>query len=427
VRDSGTAFDTPGRRDWLSSWGLTLLCGGLVAFYSGAWIIRDVIFHVSPLPQAALRFLGLPLAALGGVLMLARPFGALRLALNNAPLLLLVLWAGLSVLWSIDPGTSLQRVIALVAALIAGLGLASWFGARDLARVCVIGTGIGMALSLGLFAIGDPLAMSPIGLRGAFTHKNVLGQVTAAGLVLAAGLMTTRGDRWLGAGVVALAIPCLVLAQSATAVAASAVGVGALALFALLGSRRLPAYAKPTILLGALLLAAMSALSFELVLELLGRNATLTGRDEIWRFTLERWAERPWLGYGFRAFWSASYNAGQLSGMFYTSYDQSHNGYLQVMLDLGLVGISLFAAWVVLVLWGGAQRLSSNGHAVWAALVLSLVVYSFAESILLTPNGFTWFILSLGGLALTRRQQEAAAVESEAPAPAPLAWSRGAA
>ena len=39
------------------------------------------------------------------------------------------------------------------------------------------------------------------------------------------------------------------------------------------------------------------------MLTALGRSATLTGRTRIWQMSLDNIAQRPWLGYGFGAFW----------------------------------------------------------------------------------------------------------------------------
>lgn len=387
----------------LTEFTLVLLSAGLLAFYSGAWIIRDVIFGVSPAPLEALRFVGMPLALLGGCFVLMRPFAALRLGLDSLALLLLVLWAALSVLWSVDAAATLQRVIAVLAALLAAVGLVVRFDALSLVRITTAATGIGTGLSLLLYLAGDPLAVSEIGVRGAFAHKNVLGQVTAIQLVLGFCLLQQRGgDRALGLASLALGLPCLVLAQSATAIAATAVGAGALILLQVLASARLPAFAKPAVLLGAVLAGAVALVSADALLGLLGRDYTFTGRNLIWEFTLDRWAERPWQGYGFRAFWTAAYNAGELQANFYSRYDHAHSGYLQVLLDLGLIGLGLLLAWIALVSLHAARNLDLPGVPAWAALWAALILYSMSEAIFLAPNGFTWFALTLGGLCVTR-------------------------
>jgi O-antigen ligase len=388
------------RGEWLQA-GLALLCAGVLAFYSGAWLVRDVVFGVSPAPQALLRFLGVPLALLGGVMILLQPLRALRLVSDHWAMALLILWAGLSMLWSVDRDVTVARTLAILLAFVAAVGLVVRFDARQLARITAIAALIGTGVSLLLLLSGDPLAESPIGVRGAFTHKNGLGQVAAIGALLGAGLALQRRDRILGLATMASSMACLALAQSATAVAATAAGLAALAGLGLLGSRKLPRFTKAALVLGGGLAALALGLSYTLILELLGRDPSLTNRDQVWDFTLDLWAKRPITGYGFRAFWTAPYNLGLVRAYFFDAFDQSHNGYLQILLDLGLIGLGLFLSWLFVVLLRATRGLADPYKRVWVVLWGAFMIYSFTEAIFLAPNGFTWFVVLLAALIIT--------------------------
>lgn len=391
------------------------LCAVLLAVYSGAWLVRDVIVGVSPVPQDALRFLGVPLALVGGVFIAVKPLQALRLLSEHWALLLLILWAGLSTFWSADPATTVLRTIAIIMAFFAAIGLCIHFDARALARMTTIAVLIGMGLSLLLFVAGDPLAQTEIGLRGAFTHKNSLGQVTSIGIVLGAGLALRPGDRLLGFAALAAGLACLVLARSATAVAASAAGLALLPAIVLLGARRLPRFTKPALIVGGVLGALVLGMSYTLVLELLGRDASLTNRDLIWDFTLDNWSRRPLTGFGFRAFWTAPYNIGLVHAYFYDAYDQSHNAFLQILLDLGLVGLGLFVLWLLLVFLRAPGAMGDPDKRVWLVLWVVFLIYAMTEAIFLAPNGFTWFVVTLAAMVITRpRRQRAALPERRA-------------
>lgn len=377
-----------------------LLTLAMMTLYSGAWIVRDVIFGVSPIPIAALRVVGAPLMILGLLAIAVAPLRAARLAYDNLALVMLILWAGLSVLWSVDPGTSFQRVLTIAVALIAAAGLVLRFSPKILAQLVVLTTCIGMSLSLMLWLSGDALAVDQIagGVRGAFTHKNVLGQITAIGTLLGIGLLQRPGARLLGAAAVVLGVICLMVARSATAIASTMAGILILYVLAVIGSRRLPPFVKPAMALAGLVGGVLFVLAYPLVLEALGRDASLTGRDQIWQFTLDRWEQRPWLGHGFRAFWTADYNRGLIASNFWARYDQSHNGYLQILLDLGLVGLGLFLAWLVSVLARSLRLLGDPDLRMWISLWAAFIVYSFTEAIYLTPNGFTWLVIMLAGM-----------------------------
>lgn len=380
---------------------VVMLCAALLAVYSGAWLVRDVIVGVSPVPQAALRFLGVPLALLGGVFIALKPLQALRLISEHWALLLLIIWAGLSTFWSADPATTVLRTIAIVMAFFAAIGLCIHFDARALARMTTIAVLIGMGLSLILYVAGDPLAQTEIGLRGAFTHKNSLGQVTSIGVVLGAGLAIRPGDRWLGLLTLAAGLACLVLARSATALAACAAGVALLPAIVLLGSARLPRFTKPALIVGGVLGALVLGMSYTLVLELLGRDPSLTNRDLIWEFTLDNWSRRPLTGFGFRAFWTAPYNIGLVHVYFYDAYDQSHNGFLQILLDLGLVGLSLFVLWLLFVFLRVPGVVIHPDKRIWVVLWVVFLIYAMTEAIFLAPNGFTWFVVTLAAMIIT--------------------------
>ena len=73
---------------------------------------------------------------------------------------------------------------------------------------------------------------------------------------------------------------------------------------------------------------------------MLGRDSTLTGRTEVWHDVLPAREQQPLLGYGFGSFWT---DARRLL------YDipTAHNGYLDVMLELGEVGLVFYMVWLL--------------------------------------------------------------------------------
>jgi len=115
---------------------------------------------------------------------------------------------------------------------------------------------------------------------------------------------------------------------------------------------------------------------------ILNRDKTLTGRTEVWKELAPVVLRRPVFGDGFEAFWTTSARI---------RYDISgaHNGYLEMMLGLGLFGILLFTIFI-LHSAGQAMR-ESNEDWQWASLqvcfVLMLLIHNITESSL---NCFTY-------------------------------------
>jgi O-antigen ligase len=77
------------------------------------------------------------------------------------------------------------------------------------------------------------------------------------------------------------------------------------------------------------------------------RDPTFTGRDEIWRFALDHIAERPIAGFGYQAFWGTSELVSSWNYLESWGYRASdaHNGYLNVAVMTGLIGLGLTLIW----------------------------------------------------------------------------------
>jgi O-antigen ligase len=133
----------------------------------------------------------------------------------------------------------------------------------------------------------------------------------------------------------------------------------------------------------------------------LGRNATLTGRTEIWSGLLQ-FSGNPLIGTGFDSFWMGKRMeriwaaGGLLHGI-----NEAHNGYLETYLNLGWIGVALLA---VLIVTGyrnilGALRLEPELGAIRLGLFVAVIVYSFTEAGFRT-NSSVWiaFLLSIAAV-----------------------------
>lgn len=81
------------------------------------------------------------------------------------------------------------------------------------------------------------------------------------------------------------------------------------------------------------------------VLKTIGRDPTLTGRTEIWKNLLEV-PVNPVLGTGFESFWLGERleRLWAIPGM---HINEAHNGYLEIYLNLGWIGVALMAGIMV--------------------------------------------------------------------------------
>jgi O-antigen ligase len=136
------------------------------------------------------------------------------------------------------------------------------------------------------------------------------------------------------------------------------------------------------------------------LLQELGRNATLTGRTEIWDQVLPM-AGNPLFGTGYESFWLGK----RLEKMWAFNRDihQAHNGYLEIYLNLGWVGLTLLAAVLVTgyrkVL--DAVRRRQDLSSLCLAFFAAAIIYNFTEAAfgMMSPM---WIFLLLTIVALPR-------------------------
>jgi len=112
----------------------------------------------------------------------------------------------------------------------------------------------------------------------------------------------------------------------------------------------------------------------------LGRNATLTGRTGIWKAALSLHTN-PLLGTGFETFWLGD-RLQQVWNMTEKGIQEAHNGYLEVYLNLGWIGVLLLG---VLIVTGyrhalAAFRYDPHAGRVRLAFFTAGVVYSLTEA-----------------------------------------------
>jgi exopolysaccharide production protein ExoQ len=109
----------------------------------------------------------------------------------------------------------------------------------------------------------------------------------------------------------------------------------------------------------------------------LGRDATLTGRTAIWAELLPVVMAQPVLGSGYGSFWTTPRQA-------LYRVPNGHNGYLDVLLELGAMGLVLYTAW--LLSCAGRLHDALAEHYEWASLAICFLimalVYNYTESAL---------------------------------------------
>ena len=254
--------------------------------------------------------------------------------------------AAASVAWAIDPGFTARRLIAFLVIAFAAFVLGQAWSLRDVVYFALIANLMpllgGFILSV---ARGD---FHPLQQTYRFTglaHPNVHG-LEGACLAMAAFCALRLGGRRLPLlSILAFGLGLLFLTKSRTAVGA-VVLAGAVCMMVSVSRRRLLILGVGVAAVaGSVLIFAPDVAGRAHEAALLERSAksddpaTLSGRTLLWSDLMDYAAEKPALGYGFDSFWTADHIA-EISLRRGWVIIQAHSGYIQEVLDTGLLGLS---------------------------------------------------------------------------------------
>ncbi|WP_167136700.1 O-antigen ligase family protein [Diaminobutyricimonas sp. TR449] len=351
----------------------------------------------------------------------------------------LVLWmllAALSISWSAYPLSSLLGVgalfggvllalplgtlttraqlrdgFALMARWVLGLSLVfelivSWFVRHPVAPVWL---GIGWEESLKQQQWSRNVLFVDGKIQGLLGNSTATATLAAVALIVfAIQFVDDRNRRAWHVGWIVVAAGIILLTRSA-GVLIALVAVAAVLVLMLAVRRYTSRRARITIasIAAAAVLGAVIAVTFfdAQLLALLGKDSTLTNRTGIWETVIGVADDRPWFGWGWVSYWTPWVEPFEglvtINGVTQT---HAHNAWLDIWLQLGIVGLVVFALLVLRTLiraWTAATdrpRLGLTQEGAYDAtsvlpllVVVLLLVQSASESHLLVEGWWVMF------------------------------------
>lgn len=341
------------------------------------------------------------------------------------PFLLFVLWAVASVSWSVYSSTAALGAFILVGSVVCGIALAVSIPfdhlvhlmARTL-RIILAGSvvfEIGVALTgRPLFPVGfTPTATTPIEfawsrghffefdqrIQGLVGNANLLGMLAVLALLMAlARFRSGRGTRSRTIADFALSGLIVWHTYSATVVFIL-IAVSFAAFIIYLGRHRAnPTYRAALVMTigGGTMIVALILLNWPLVASLLGKTPDFTNRLDIWLEVMARSRDMPLLGHGFVGFWpdwEPYFGFHYLDGK---NVGQAHNAWLDIVLQVGAVGLVLFLFALGQIVWRLFQHAIDDIdplHSLPLLLLTAQTVQTLTESRILTEWGIVLFAL----------------------------------
>ncbi|MFX0196081.1 MAG: O-antigen ligase family protein [Candidatus Hodarchaeota archaeon] len=334
---------------------------------------------------------------------------------NNKLIVIFFLYCGFSIVWSDFPFVSLKRWVKAIGDLIMILVVLTDRDPIEAVKTTVRRCAY-VLIPLSILFIkyysylgrsysraGEPL------YNGVATTKNSLGILCAiSGILIFWDLLTIWKRRNLQDVKKEIVIDMMFLvmvswllriANSATSLVCSIIGVLILIVI------RLPFVKRNLRNFGVLVLFAISfflilQLSFDVVglsISVLGRDPTLTERVPLWK-ELVNMDTDPLIGTGFESFWLGD-RAKQLWRTWVWGINQAHNGYLEIYLNLGLIGLFLLIGVVVSAYKKIRNGLISEFHyaSLQIAFLVIAVLYNVTEALFRELNlvSFVFFLIAV--------------------------------
>lgn len=364
------------------------------------------------------------LFALGGMIAAYRLITTRTLGLalvHHLPWALFCIFLFASAAWADIPAMSIKRSMIFVLGLILFIALthASMSPAKFMQRCVIYSAGVTALISL-LMMFGLPADCSSIasrpGLAGISNHPNTLSAIMFTGWILALGYkpVSNNEKRFLRINQLAI-LTALMLTGSVTGILVASVGTICYAVLTARNYRRGIMILLGVTVASAVFLAGPSNVK-SMAFDAVERDESMSGRDTLWEDVFLEAQKRPVFGSGFGGFWYEG-RGREITGTW--NPRQSHLAYLDVYVDLGIVGVIICLGLVAVPLWSatnnrlgplGSRHRSAMGSMIALGVAL-LGTYGFSQSFLFRLDqfamlAFLWCLLLIGNRDLNRLEAE---------------------
>ncbi|NEQ47773.1 MAG: O-antigen ligase family protein [Leptolyngbya sp. SIOISBB] len=264
----------------------------------------------------------------------------------------------LSTIWSEKPQETIKASIGLIGTVLFGVYIVCRYTFKEQINILLIFFGIVLVTSIlfmGVPGYGIDTGKHAGAIRGIYSHKNIFGQ--AMTLSTATFLIYTKAkfcvDRRLAYLGFATSFAMVVGSKSSSSLLYTILLIALIHAIEVLRFRgQLFAWSLVSLASLYFFIVTWQETIMNFILGLLGKDPTLTGRTDIWDVILSKIQERLWLGYGFDGFWHGIYGESfYVRNAVRWDLPNSHNGFLDLALGLGIIGLALLmlTLWITLI------------------------------------------------------------------------------
>jgi exopolysaccharide production protein ExoQ len=397
----------------ISSWlillpTLFITVSGKIQMDSGPVAFRFTAMEEDSMGRRAARFICLLLMLL---LMSTHTREIIAVCKRSKLLLFLPALAFASVLWSQNPKHTLIDSANLLLTTLFAIYLYQRYPGNRIVSFLAFSAFVSLMLCVGaviLFPSVGIDALQQNSWRGIFGQRNNCAAICT--LFLIVGLhVRSRGaiEQLMQGSIVVLSLLFIVMSGSRTGFIAAAI---ALALtYGLRFIARIRSLDRVLFLMvltiPLALVAYLIGSNFGQILAAMDKDPTLTQRTIIWAQVVPSILKHPFLGYGYSAYW-AGLNGESSQAVLTTGWmeGQAQDGYLDILLQLGIVGLIPVVALFIRGLLKAVAAVDRKrlNHAVMLAITLLplILIENIGESSLLLPLGIPWLYALLAFVIL---------------------------
>jgi O-antigen ligase len=333
-------------------------------------------------------------------------------------LVLIFLWFACSAVLSAYPGLALRRLV--LAGFVIFQAAMFVFLPEDrlhFARLLAVGAALILILCWGGVFLAPHLSIHQStdiaepqlagNWRGLFAHKNGAG--ASMGLLIIFGIYIFRGlNAVLGGSIVVFAALFLFFTDSKSPMMLLPLALifGVLFVWVRRPEAKLFVLVSVPAIIGALTIGSVEVPALNKLVGMMP-DPTFTGRSIIWEFALDHIAERPLVGFGFEAFWQTDALVSSWTWLESWGFRASdaHNGFLNIAVTTGLVGLVLTLGWLLVRPF--IDHIRTPPSSVDSALNLMFIqIWLFGiylcgfESELFRNGSALWFMMAVSIIAL---------------------------
>lgn len=374
---------------------------------------------ISTIDLSLIAKINLLIYAVAFALLVLRWKKALSFASKNIFYWFFVIFASFSYFWSSMPETTFKGVVYGLGTTFFGIYIASRYTLKEQLNHVTWTLGLIITLSV-LFAVGLPQyglmgGVHEGAVRGIYVHKNVFSpMIVLSVVVFFLQALDARENKWLLWGLFATSIALGIMSRSSTALGLIVVMLSICLCCRVFRWRY-------EVLISAILLILMvgtfGVLWFtqfggaELLFGAVGKDITLSRRTEIWSYVWDSIQRKPWLGYGLSGYWNGLDGpSAYVERAMRVKVHYAHNGFLDICLNFGFIGLSLFVSNFLFVTCKSLSllRKSTEAASVWILIsLLYIILTNLTEGNLAALNSLGWVFYTTATFSLfTVRQQK---------------------